>query len=166
MVEKEFLNLGRGAAVVRLKLKDLKRGHLLRVVLKTDATVEEINVEHRSAQFLYAEEQEYVFIDPHSYEQYQVDTGVVKPYQGLIKEGTQYRLVLYQNEVIDLQLPKKIVCRVVKTEKGVKGDTVTGATKRAELETGLVIKVPLFVREGDQVVVNTETKEYISRKND
>jgi len=166
VVDKEFFNPGKGAAVVRLKLKGLKSGNVVREVLKTDELVEEINVDHRPAQFLYFDGNHYVFMNPKTYEQYQVEPALVADYQGLIKEGQEYQLALYQDRVVGLRLPKKMVFEVIETEKAVKGDTVTGATKPAKLDTGLIIKVPLFVKKGDQIIVNTETGEYVSRKND
>lgn len=164
VVDKEFFNPGKGAAVVRLKLKGLTSGNVVREVLKTDEQVEEITVENRPAQFLYADGNQYVFINPHTYEQYEVEASIVEDYQGLIKEGNEYQLALYQGRVVGLKLPKKMVFEVVETENAVKGDTVTGATKPAKLDTGLAIKVPLFVKKGDRIVVNTETKEYVSRQ--
>ena len=135
VVDKEFFNPGKGAAVVRLKLKGLTSGNVVREVLKTDEMVEEITVEHRPAQFLYSDGSQYVFMNPHTYEQYEVDASIVEDNQGLIKEGNEYQLAIYQGRVVGLKLPKKMVFEVVETENAVKGDTVTGATKPCLLYT-------------------------------
>ena len=163
VVGKEFSHFGRGAATVRLKFKNLKKGNVVREGFKTDDLLEEINIEYKLTQFLYRSGDRFIFMDPRAYEQYEVKAEVIGETKDFIEEKRQYQLVFYQDTVIGLNLPKKIVLTVVETETAVKGNTVTGATKPAKLETGLIIKVPLFIKKGDKVVVNTETKEYISR---
>jgi len=165
VVDKEFFNPGKGAAVVRLKLKGVKTGNVVREVLKTDEMVEEIEVYHRHVQFLYKTGSEFVFMDPHSYEQIEVGKNVVGEAEKYLQEGKEYILAVWEGEVISLKLPKKMVFTVVKTENAVRGDTVTGATKPAILENGMEVKVPLFIKKGEKIIVNTETGEYVSRKN-
>jgi len=165
VVDKEFFNPGKGLAVVRLKLKDLKNGRVVKEVLRTDEGVEEIQVNHRRVQFLYQNGDQYVFMDPRTYEQIEVDQKVIGEGEKFIKEGEEYKLAIWEGKAVGISLPKKMVFEVVKTEKSVKGDTVTGATKPATLDNGTVIKVPLFIKEGEKVIVNTQTGEYVSRKN-
>lgn len=165
VVDKEFFNPGKGAAVVRLKLKDLKSGHVVREVLKTDELVEEVAVEYRRFQFLYQNGDQFVFINPRNYEQFEVEEKVIGEGRVYLKEGKEYRVALYQGKVLAVIPPKKMVFKVEKTEEAVKGDTVTGATKPALLENGLTVKVPLFVKKGDKVVISTETGEYLGREN-
>ena len=165
VVDKEFFNPGKGAAVVRLKIKGLTSGNLLREVLKTDDQVEEIVVDHFSAQYLYKTSDQFVFMNPRSFDQYQVDGDIIGEDKQYLKEGAEYRLESYQDKIIGICLPKKMVFEVTEAEDEAKGDTVTGATKPVKIETGLVVKVPLFIRKGEKIFVNTQTGEYVSRKN-
>ncbi len=165
VVDKEFFNPGKGAAVARLKLKNLKTGNVIKEVLKTDRGVEEINVELKKAQFLYKNGDQLVFMENKTYEQVEVDEKVVGESRRFIKEGEEYGLSTWQDEVIAVLLPKRIVFVIAKTEQAVKGNTVTRATKPATLDNGVVIQVPLFIKKGEKVIVSTETGEYVSRKN-
>jgi len=165
VVEKEFFNPGKGAAVVRLKLKGLLNGNVTREVLKTDEQVEEITVENRAAQFLYQTGDQLTFMHPHSFEQFQVEKKVAAESKGYIKEGVEYQLVIYQGNVIGVVIPKRMNFKVIETEDAVKGDTVTGASKSAKLDTGIEIKVPLFIKKNEEIIVNTDTGDYVGRKN-
>lgn len=165
VVDKEFFNPGKGAAVVRLRLKGLTSNNVTREVLKTDDQVEEVSVENRAAQFLYQTGDQFTFMHPVSFEQYQVEVSLIDKDKGFIKEGENYQLVIYQDKVIEVRLPKKMVFTVTETEQVVKGDTVTGATKPAKIDTGIEVKVPLFIKKGEEIFINTETREYLGRKN-
>lgn len=165
VADKEFYNPGKGAAVVRLKIKNLKTGNVTKEVLKTDEAVEEIDVSLKKCQFLYQSGDQFVFMDGRSFEQIEVEKKVIGEAKQFIKEGEQYGLSIWQEKVIAVLLPKRIVFEIAKTEQAVKGDTVTGATKPATLENGTVIQVPLFIKKGEKVVVSTETGQYVSRKN-
>ncbi|HUW21151.1 MAG TPA: elongation factor P [Candidatus Bathyarchaeia archaeon] len=165
VADKEFYSPGKGSAIVRLKLKNLKNGNVLHEVIKTDEMIEETAVDYLMAQYLYKDENRFVFMDPRSYEQYQVAEKLVEDSQGLIKEGLEYQLVIYENEVIGINFPTKMSFKVIEAEVSDKGNTVTAATKSAKLETGIVVKVPLFIREGDVITIDTETKGYVGRKN-
>ncbi len=164
VADKEFFNPGKGSAVVRLKLKNLQTGRVQRQVLRTDETVETIEVDHRRLQYLYQQKDSFVFIDPHSYEQVEVPAKHVDSLKGFLKTGESYLIAFYQQQVLTVEPPKKMVLEVVKTQQAVKGDTVTAATKEAVLETGLVIKVPLFIKQGETILVNCELRQYVSRK--
>lgn len=164
VVDKEFFNPGKGLAVVRLKLKSLKTGNLIREVLRTDESVEEIQVEHQRARFLYKSSNRFVFINPKTYEQIEVEEGIIGEAKKFIREGEEYSLCLWEGKVVSITLPKKIVFEVIQAEKSVKGDTVSGATKPVVLDNKVVIRVPLFIKKGDKIIVNTETGEYVGRK--
>lgn len=163
VLEKEFTHLGRGSAVIKLKLKGLETGKIIRESLKTDDLVEEVEIEYRSAQFLYQSGEKFIFLDPFSYQQYELEKSLVGEPE-LIKERENYRLVIFQEKIIDLLWPKKMAFEVKETENSVAGNTVTGATKPAKLETGLIVKVPLFIKKGEKIIINTETKEYAGRQ--
>jgi elongation factor P len=164
VVDKEFFNPGKGSAVVRLKLKNLKTGNVVKEVLRTDEMVDEIQVNHRKVQFLYKNGDQFVFIDPKTYEQIEVEKRVIGESEKFIKEGEKYSLAVWEDQIVSITLPKKIVFEVVNTEAAARGDTVTGATKLATLDNGAVVKVPLFIKKGEKVIVNTETGEYVGRK--
>ena len=164
VVDKEFYSPGKGSAIVRLKLKNLKNGNVTHEVLKTDETVEETNVDYLTAQYLYKNGDQFVFMNPRSYEQLQVKEKLIEENQGLLKEGLEYQLVIYESEVIGINFPTKMSFIVVEAEVSDRGNTVAAATKSVKLETGITVKVPLFIQKGDEVIIDTQTKGYVSRK--
>jgi len=165
IVEREFVNPGKGSAFVRTKLKNPTTGQVLRETMKTQDQVEEIVVEDKDCQYLYADDESYHFMDLDTYEQFEVSVKSFEDYRLLMKEGDTYTLVMWENKPLDIKVPYKVVYKVTKAEDAVKGDTVTGATKVVEVETGLTVKVPIFIKEGEKILVNTETKEYVERVN-
>ncbi len=165
IAEREFVNPGKGSAFVRLKLKNLQTGQVLKPVLKSQESVEEIEVIDRESQYLYADGESYHFMDTETYEQYSVPKEGFEEKELLMKEGETFQIVFWENLPIDIELPYKVVYKVVEAQEGVKGDTVTGATKTVKVETGLEVKVPLFIKEGENILVNTETREYVERVN-
>ena len=165
VAEREFVNPGKGSAFVRLKLKSLVSGQVQKQVVKSQETVEDITVETREAQFLYADSEHYLFMDLESYEQFTVPLEGQEDKKLFMREGEPYQLSFWEDRPIDILLPYKIVLAVTEAERALKGDTVSGATKPVTLETGLVIKVPLFIKQGDRVLVNSDTREYVERVN-
>ena len=165
VAEREFVNPGKGSAFVRLKLKSLVSGQVQKQVVKSQETVEDITVETREAQFLYADSEHYLFMDLETYEQFTVPLEGQEDKKLFMREGEPYQLSFWEDRPIDILLPYKIVLAVTEAERALKGDTVSGATKPVTLETGLVIKVPLFIKQGDRVLVNTDTREYVERAN-
>jgi elongation factor P len=163
VVKRKLTHMGRGTAKAKLKLKALKSGHVVNQVFNTDEQLDEIHVSHQNSQYLYQQGDEYIFMDTSSYDQFPVSQEIVSNKENYLVEGETYQLVTYEDDVVDLKLPPKVTLEITNTSKGVKGDTVSGATKPAELETGLKIKVPLFVKQGERVVVNTESGEYVER---
>ena len=165
VVDREFVNPGKGSAFVRLKMRGVITGRGLQQVIKTQDTVEDINVEHKDAQFLYADSENYHFMDVESYEQFTMPLAGQEDKKLFLKEGDTVQLSFWDERPIDILLPYKIVLSVTQAGIGLKGDTVSGATKQVTLETGLVIKVPLFIKEGDKLLINTETRDYVERVN-
>lgn len=165
VTEREFVNPGKGQAFVRLKLKSLVSGLVIKETFKTPETVEDIIVDQKPFQFLYADADAYHFMDVETYEQTAVPTEGMEEKGDFLKEGETYELVIYEGEPIDIKIPYKMVLAVTESEPGAKGDTVTGATKVVTLETGAKVKVPIFIKEGDTIMVNTETGEYVERVN-
>ncbi len=164
-VEREYVNPGKGSAFVRLKLKNIKTGAVLRQTNKVQDNMEDVVVEYREVQYLYADAESFVFMDNKTYEQFNVSIEGEKEKQDFLKEGDAYQIVFWENTPIDIKLPTKMVFTVTQAEKAERGDTVSGATKTITCETGLKVKVPLFIKQGDRILVNTETREYQERVN-
>jgi elongation factor P len=164
-VEREYVNPGKGSAFVRLKLKNIKSGLVVRQTNKAQDNLEDVNVEYRDVQFLYTDEESYHFMDTKSYEQLAIPVEGNEEKKDFLKDGEMYQVVFWENTPIDIKLPTKMVFTVAEAEKAERGDTVSGATKTITCETGLKVKVPLFIKQGDKILVNTETREYQERVN-
>jgi len=165
VVEREFVNPGKGPAFVRLKLKSLVTGQVLKQVNKSQENLEDINVETREVQYLYADGEHFHFMDLETYEQFTMPIEGHEDKQYFILEGNTVQLSFWDEKPIDILLPYKVALNVTQAGEGLKGDTVSGATKAVTLETGLVVKVPLFIKEGDRILINSETRDYVERVN-
>jgi elongation factor P len=154
---------GRGSAQARLWMKGLVSGNTIQEGFNVDEELEEIDISFRSGQYLYRQGDSYVFMDQKDYQQYEVDKKIVGQAKDYLVEGETYQIGLYDGEVISVRLPQKVTLEVKQTSAGVKGNTVSGATKPAVLETGLTVKVPLFIKQGEKIIVNTDSGEYVSR---
>ena len=165
VVEREFHNPGKGTAVARVKLKSIKDGSTLSMTIPTQQEVEDAQVELRSSQYQYADLDNYHFMDNESYDQYEVPISENPDKKFYLKEGEVYELTIWEGKVIDIRIPYKVVFEVAESENYIKGDTVTGATKPVVTETGLTVRVPLFIKQGEKILVNTETNEYVERVN-
>lgn len=163
VVEREFVNPGKGSAFVRLKLKNLKSGLTVKQTIKTAESVEDIDIEERNSQYLYADGENYHFMDNLSYEQYAVPIEGMEEKKYFLKEGEMYKIIVWESTPIDIVLPLKITLEVTESSEGLKGDTVSGASKPVTLQTGFVVRVPLFIKTGDKIVINTESQEYVER---
>ncbi|MDX9800158.1 MAG: elongation factor P [Spirochaetia bacterium] len=165
VVEREFVNPGKGSAFVRMKLKNLITGQALKETMKTQDNVEEAVVTEKGCQYLYADPEAYHFMDVETFEQFTVPFAGFEDKQLFMIEGDTYKVVVWGEKPIDVKVPYKMVYTVTEASEGVKGDTVTKTTKPVKVETGLVVRVPLFIKEGERIMVNTETKEYVERVN-
>ena len=165
VVEREFVNPGKGSAFVRLKLKNLVNGAALRETIKSNDSVEEADVFDKNGQFLYMDDESYHFMDTETYDQYSVPREGLEDKGFYLKEGDTYRIMFFAEKVIDIQLPPKMTLVVTDAPEAVKGDTVTGATKIVSCETNLKVKVPIFIKQNEKILVNTETGEYVERVN-
>jgi elongation factor P len=165
VVERDFVNPGKGSAFARVKMKSLIDGSILTQTIKTADEVEDATVDLHDCQYQYSDAEHMHFMDSNSYEQISIELsnlGDKKPY---LKEGEVYQVVMWEGNPIDIKIPVKMVLEVTESENYVKGDTVSGATKPVTLETGLVVRVPLFIKQGEKVRINTETNEYLERVN-
>lgn len=155
---------GRGSATVKVKVKNIKTGAITIKSYKGGDKVESADVTSENSQFLYDDGTDAYFMNDETFEQYSISLDMIEDQIGFMKEGQKVFVKKLEDEPISLELPKKIELVVEYTEPAVAGNTSSGAMKVAKLETGKEINVPLFVSTGDIIVVNTETKEYVSRK--
>ena len=164
-VEREFVNPGKGSAFVRLKLKSPTTGQTLSETIKSQDSVEDINVEVMDFQYSYNDGENFYMMNSESFDTIPVAMSTFDSYELLMKEGESYRCTVYNDEILDIQIPSKVVYTVAEAEEAIKGDTVQGATKWVVTETGLKVRVPIFIKQGEKIRVNTETKEYLERVN-
>ncbi len=160
----QHVNPGKGAAFVRTKLKNLKSGKTMEMTFRSNETVEIVEVERRKMQYLYRNGDLFSFMDQTSYEQVEIGKEILEGKKEFLKEGIEVNVIIYQDAPISVELPRKITYKVVEAPPGVKGDTASGnVTKEVVLDNGLKIRVPLFIKEGEEVIVNSETGEYVER---
>ncbi|MBW1982076.1 MAG: elongation factor P [Deltaproteobacteria bacterium] len=161
----EFLHVkpGKGGAFVRTKLKNMETGQVLERTFRSGEKVERPDLVEREMQFLYRDTEGYCFMDNNNYEQIFIDEEHLGDAKNFLKENTDVKVLFFNNKPIGIDLPNFVDLAIVQTEPGVRGDTATGATKPATLETGVVVQVPLFLNEGDLVKVDTRSGEYIER---
>jgi elongation factor P len=162
-VEKTFVSPSKGSAFYRTKLKNIKNGSVLEFTFKSGEKLEEAPVEVKEYQYSYLDGEELYFIDPRTYEQVTLKKDIVDDFFPLMKEGDSYQLYILDGQPISLRPPLKVRLKVVKADPGSKGNTVTGATKEIELETGYKVLVPLFIKEGDTVSINVDSGQYTER---
>ena len=165
-VEREFVNPGKGSAFVRLKLKSPTTGQTLSETIKSQDSVEDINVEILDYQYSYNDGEFFHMMNSDTYEDVSVPMSNFDHYELIMKEGDSYRCTVYNDEILDIQVPSKVVYTVAEAEEAIKGDTVQGATKFVTTETGLRVRCPIFIKQGEKIRVNTETREYLERVND
>lgn len=160
----QFVNPGKGAAFVRTRLKNVKTGKVTEETFKSGESIELLDLGRVKMQYLYHDQAGYYFMDPTSYEQVGMSHEEVGDASVYLKEGQDATLLMHEGAPVTLELPKKMTFLVTAAPPGVKGDTASGrVTKEVTLEGGLKIQTPLFVNEGDLIVVNTETGEYVER---
>ena len=156
--------MGRGGSIVNVKLKNLSDGSGIPKTFKGQDKIEPADVTNKAVQFLYSDGDSYHFMDPESFEQFELSAAIVDDAAGYLKEGEPLNLQLFDGKVITVELPKNVYLAVTYTEDVVKGDTNSSVLKDATLETGKVIKVPAFIKVGDIVSVDTATGDYRERK--
>ncbi|RMG59678.1 MAG: elongation factor P [Deltaproteobacteria bacterium] len=161
----DFLHVkpGKGGAFVRTKLKNLKTGAVIDHTFRSGEKVGVPDLEEKEMQYMYEMNEEYYFMDTSTYEQIFLTAAQVGDARKFLKEGLVTKILFFKGEPIGVELPIFVELKIVKTEPGIKGDTVSGGSKPAELESGAVIQVPLFLNEGDVIKVDTRTGEYIER---
>ncbi len=154
---------GRGTAQLRMSLKDLRTGSNTQMSVMAGTKFQSVRLERQHVQFLYRDGDHFNFMDTDSFEQIILDERTVGENANYFKEQDVIDVLTYDGEPIDIELPTSVVLTITQTDPGFKGDTATGGNKPATMETGLVVNVPLFLSEGDQVKVDTRSGEYIER---
>ena len=154
---------GRGKAFIRTTLRNLRTGATIQHTFISGDRVEDIRVERRGVQYLYTDGDLYHFMDTETYDQTALPASVLGDQVRYLKEGMELVLATYEGEPLDVELPTTVALEVVEAEMAVAGDTATGTLKKVMLETGLEVQVPLFIKQGDVIRVDTRTGEYVTR---
>lgn len=163
IVEFQHVNPGKGSAFVRTRLKSLKTGRVQEFTYKAGESVTEVPIATREMQYLYKENNNYVFMDNTSYEQFNIPDVMLGNYTHYLKPNDVYQILVNGEEAVGLRFPKKVRLKVTEATEGAKGNTVSGATKTVIVETGAVVTVPLFIKEGETIAIDPETGSYLER---
>jgi elongation factor P len=163
ILENEFVKPGKGQAFNRVKVRNLKTGRAIERTFKSGETVEGADVADREYQYLYSDGEHWHFMDPETYEQLAAGPTAMAEARQWLKGQETCVVTLWNGEPLSVMPPNFVVLEITDTDPGVRGDTATGGTKPATLETGAVVKVPLFVETGERIKVDTRTGEYVSR---
>lgn len=163
IIENEFVKPGKGQAFNRVKLRNLKSGRVLEKTFKSGESIEAADVVETEMQYLYNDGEFWHFMQPESYEQFAADQAAVAEAEQWLKENDICTVTLWNNDPLSVAPPNHVVLEIVETDPGVRGDTSQGGTKPAKLETGAVVRVPLFIDRGERVKVDTRNGEYIGR---
>ena len=154
---------GKGAAIVKAKLKNLRTGSIAEYTFNAGVKVETARIEKKPMQFLYSMNDTYYFMNMNDYEQIELPKSVIGDDAKLLKENLDVDIIFFEGEMLGMNLPDKIAMKVVHTEPGVKGNTTSTAMKDATLESGLVVKVPMFIDQDEIVLISSKDGKYVSR---
>ncbi|HEY4551342.1 MAG TPA: elongation factor P [Bacillus sp. (in: firmicutes)] len=163
VIDFQHVKPGKGAAFVRSKLRNLRNGAIQEKTFRAGEKVAKAQIDNRKMQYLYANGDQHVFMDTESYDQIELSEDAIEYELKFLKENMEVHIMMYQGESLGVELPNSVVLEVTETEPGIKGDTASGGTKPATLQTGLVVQVPFFVNQGDHLIINTTDSSYVSR---
>ena len=158
--------MGRGGSIVNVRIKSMLDGKVLEKTFKGNEQLEPAEVTNKNVQYLYNDGATFFFMEDETYEQFEVSADMVGDQAGYLKEGDKVIIQLFDGRVINVELPKNVYLKVTYAEDVVKGDTTSNVLKDAELETGISVKVPAFIKQGDVISVDTTTGAYRERKKD
>ena len=164
VLEFQHVKPGKGAAIVKSKLKNLRTGSIVEQTFNSGIKIPSAHVEKLKMQYLYESSGMYTFMNMNTYEQVELAKSQMEYESKFLKEGLEVLIFFYENEMLGIELPEKIDFKIIATEPAVKGNTATNATKDAIIETGLLVRVPLFINEGEEIIVSTKDGKYVSRK--
>ena len=163
VVDFQHVKPGKGPAFVRIKYRDLRTGSTIEDTFNTNLKLEKAHVEKKQMQFLYKENDNYIFMNTTDYSQMEVSTSIIGDDAKFLKEGLVIEIQMYEGEILGIVLPEKIDYKVTETTDAVKGNTTNNAMKDATIESGYTIKVPMFISEGETIIVSTKDGKYVSR---
>ena len=163
VMDTQHVKPGKGAAFVQAKLKNLRSGSIIENRFNSSDKVEPARIEKKAMQFLYSMNDTYYFMNMSDYEQIELDKKLIGDDAELLKENLEVDIMFFEGEMLGMNLPDKIALKVTHTEPAVKGNTTSSAMKDATLETGKVVKVPLFIEEGEEILVSSKDGKYVSR---
>ncbi|UOQ85983.1 elongation factor P [Gracilibacillus salinarum] len=163
VMEFQHVKPGKGAAFVRSKLRNLRNGSIQEKTFRGGEKVNKAHIENRKMQYLYGSGDMHTFMDTNTFEQTELPSNQIERELQFIKENMEVNILTYEGETIGVDLPNNVELTVTETEPGIKGDTASGGTKPATLETGLSVQVPFFVNQGDVLVISTNDGKYVSR---
>ena len=161
----EFLHVkpGKGSAFVRTKLKNVQSGNVVERTFRAGETVPQATLEKRTMQHTYKDGEQFVFMDMETFEENRLDEGQIGDRVKYLTEGMEANIILWEGQVLEVELPTSVVLAVIETDPGVKGDTATGGTKPAIVETGAQVMVPLFISVGERIKIDTRNDSYLGR---
>ncbi len=162
----EFLHVkpGKGSAFVRTKLKNVQSGSVVERTFRAGETVPQANLEKSTMQHTYKDGDEFVFMDMETYEESRLSANQIGDRVKYIKDGMEVNVVRWGDQVLEVELPNSVTLEIVQTDPGVRGDTATGGTKPATLETGATVMVPLFISQGERIRIDTRNDTYLGRE--
>ena len=163
VVDFQHVKPGKGSAFVRTRLKNMRTGTITENTFRAGEKVNKAIIERRQMEYLYYDGQNYIFMDTETYEQFPLSEQQMENKVKYLKENMRLDILYHEAEPLDVELPVAVELKVVETDPGFKGDTASGGSKPATLETGLVVQVPFFINEGDVLKIDTRTGEYLER---
>ena len=163
VVDFQHVKPGKGPAFVRIKYRDLKTGSTIEDTFNTNLKLEKAHVDKLPMQYLYKDGANYIFMNTNDYSQMEINESIVSDNAKFLKEGLEIQVQMYNGEILGLSLPEKVEYKVVETTDAVKGNTTNNATKAATIETGYTLRVPMFISEGESILITTADGKYSSR---
>ena len=164
VLEFQHVKPGKGAAIVKTKLKNLRTGSIVEQTFNSGIKVPQAHVEKIKMQYLYESSGAYTFMNMNTYEQVELQASQIENEAKFLKEGLEVLIFFYEGEMLGIELPEKVDYKITQTEPAIKGNTATNATKDAIIETGLLVRVPLFIEQDEEIIVSTKDGKYVSRK--
>lgn len=163
IIDFQHIKMGRGSAQIRLKMRNVRTGQITDRSFQATEKFQRVRLDHRTVQYLYNDGDQYHFMDTESFDQITLTRDVLDDAVNYLKENINLELLSYNEQPLGVELPITVDLKIEHTEPGFKGDTATGGTKPATVETGLVVQVPLFVNQGETIRVDTRTGTYLER---
>ena len=164
VLEFQHVKPGKGAAIVKAKLRNLRTGAIAEQTFNAGIKVPTAHISKQKMQYLYNSGSTYSFMNMETYEQVEIDGSQIENDVKYLKEGLEVYITFYESEMLGIELPEKIDFKIIATEPAVKGNTATNAQKDATIETGMLVRVPLFIEQDEEIIVSTKDGKYVSRK--